>query len=441
MEFRIARCVFYSVFFVILFLPLRGDLLFSIVGCVFLLDIAIIYLGKRSQLNPISFFQLGFIFILCMEGIFSYKIISGIVGEDNVDFAVQLLSQGGALLILGYLVCEKEVGRHGMLFLKNPAHGKNLVILFYIICIYQFLPMAYFTIRFGRHYGYGNEFAAINILPSFLVFPLFIISILAPSLICIYFKAIGCRNWTRKSLIYAAPLLLLIILGGRRYMILYAFLPVIFICFGGQDLQLKKIIRLSVVGLLILASAVSTYYLRWGIDNLSVDLLQERVFDVSTTFNENAVRRMALATDYYRFESHEPFHNTAYIFTFFIPRVFWQDKPIKMEIWFPQVYERERRRSSYSASMSFMAPFYGDFGYGLSLVFACLLGVFISFIRNLLTSRLLQMGQFTDAINGVLAAGLFFLPRQLGTAWAQTIGFLIIIIAIRFFFFSRYEKV
>jgi hypothetical protein len=208
-------------------------------------------------------------------------------------------------------------------------------------------------------------------------------------------------------------------------------------------LNIKAYAKLILIVAVTFCSAFGMYVTRTtGLSNASYDQVFADLGNRITKFsNEAAVLRMARAVHYYQDNPRIMFENTAILVVFPIPRAFWPSKPIKMEIWFPRVYESERRRSGYSASMSFMGPLYGDFGYVGAFVAIFAAGLAFGRLERWYASKWFESLSPSILFGGVLLANFYFLPRQLGTGVMQTAYIWLIFLGVWFILRKRYRRV
>ena len=129
-------------------------------------------------------------------------------------------------------------------------------------------------------------------------------------------------------------------------------------------------------------------------------------------------------------KSHEYFQNNEYtygasagfIFYFWVPRMFWPDKPTQLGYWLPRKF-LHNLSIWHSASFGFPGEFYADFGL-FSLLFTVLFGFMLKRLEGF-ASESLQSNRPQRIMAGMLFPFVFFFVRSPITATTILIGILI----------------
>lgn len=342
----------------------------------------------------------------------------------NFSFKFELLQSAQIISISSLIICSilctnfikhsNEIKQQKKLNVSNT----EVVIIFLLFVFYlsQKVPVALSTLSIGRVATF--EIFNNGILPYFLN----ALSYLLPVMFAVLYKKGFINKFTLFSL--SMSIFILIIASGTRFVFLFSFVMFINALIDFRKIKVKQV---SVLFIVLLASSTITMMTRGGGNN-SASL------DESVSSTENIVHYFSGLVKYYKINEHDYYPKYSIFSTyFFIPRSIWEDKPLMIGKWILHsgVYN-ETYTDAHSGSVSFIGPFYADFGEFF---------IFFPFVLGALLCRAEQFylenqGMLNE--NSIIASTfiptIFFGFRSFNTA---LITLIFIIFVIKAFFYLK----
>lgn len=337
--------------------------------------------------------------------------------ELQILHSVQLISIGSAI-ILTALACSSNAGMVDKRKEQNNGPGlyisKWLTLPIFFIYVSLMAVPAYLTLTMGRTAVYGAAFASISLFVPFLN----AMGYLLPAFLHLSFKG-GVFPTTLKLAMIA--LVFLIQIGiGNRFVILFSFFIYVSMLVDVRKLGVK-----NVVLPIIILSAVSLVMsqLRTA-SGLSVEHSDEAVS------SEGLVYYMCGLMEYYSETHHSylPVYSTFSLY-FLIPRAIWSSKPELIGSWVLDTGVFAHRFSEgHSGSVSFIGPFFADFGFTYVVPLLILGYVMVRMDKYLLR----HVGEYS--VQGMIAASfvplVFFGYRSFNTSVAAEIILIMIVLLV-----------
>ena len=411
--------------------------------------------NKNHFISTFTFWNIGFIIIICLDGILS----KGIIIEKTSSYIynkTSILFLSSHLIII-YFYRLKE--RHNLTKYSNNIiiHINDyikpimliLVVTLYVFFLYSEFPNAFESLLRSRfEIIKESEFGGLEgknrpLITSFIYYISGFSGYILPSL---FFIAFNKKFSPFLSFIFAiipsSIIWLIYIIIGTRHHILFSF----FCLVGTYSLISRKKIKFRTVYLILI---ISGYFLsnmildvrRHGFINYITGNKIERYLKHTSDINtDKTVNYMSYVVDYYDREenSYRYGQSTLTVIFFWVPRTIWKDKPPQFAYWFIREYQGGEKgfSSKYSAPSSYLAEIYSDFG-NLGVIFISLLIGYLSFRIDLYfyKSKVIESYKQILFVSFFLAS-FFFLARQLNQFFSKLL-IVYIIIYILFFFNKR----
>ena len=413
------------------------DLHFYIYVIMFTLDFV-----QHKRFRLIQFWLLGFVFIILSEMI--------IISEDGKMLNSYIDS-------LSYILFANDFFLTSYLFYNPPTESYLKVrqitneklfnlsaIIFTIIYIILHAGLITKAIYEGSRGGSSDITSGSGGVDLFAIF-FGGLSLLLPALIAMCLKMGNNKNGILYY-IMAISIIMLQMLGGTRFMLLFAALPFLIvlgvISVNKQSMR-RHTIAVSTMIILAMAANFAKEVRNFGIleyqnkieyldDNYPHSFLGNAAREMSP---EGCVKMNRMAMDY--FSSHD-FHygkETAFILYFWIPRSIWKDKPVMLDYWLIRKYEDVA--VNHSSASGFMGEIFADFGY-FSLVVLIIWGCVLKRMELYVYKVFSVKGPILDKVfASSLFPYVFFFIRSPLTSTMQLISVFVIYLLISKFYTKK----
>ena len=331
--------------------------------------------------------------------------------------AVQIISLGSAL-ILTALACNSN--RHLLRQREIKRSMQDLYIskwiTFPIFAFYvgiMAIP-AYLTLTLGRTEVYDRAFASISLIIPFIN----AMGYLLPAFLHLSFKKGMFPTAIKLSMIV---LVFLIQIGiGNRFVILFSFFIYISLLVDVKKVGVKNVV-LPVVLLSLVSLIMGQLRTASGISSGGGE---------EAVSSEGIVYYMCGLMKYYSENVHSylPVYSSFSLY-FLVPRAIWPDKPELIGSWVLDTGVFAHRFSEgHSGSVSFVGPFFADFGY-MYVVPVLILALVLVYLDKYL---LKHVGEYST--QGMIAASfvplVFFGYRSFNTSVAAEIILIMMVLAV-----------
>ena len=422
-------------------------------GCIYipLLIISINEIIKQIRNNNFittyTFWQLGFSFIICLDGILTKEKVVNLTSNDVYTKTGIIFCISALIIIWYYRMLEKKNKK----LLHKPFKAEANNFFFFIVCFFYLFFLvseapeaieSFFNSRFiiiG-----GDEFGGLNANKSILkqvskFFSQFC-GYLLPSFIFIWnIKRTSFNKALLNSFLLSAPIWIIYIIIGTRHNILYSFFGLVG-CAALVKFSKFKFKSIYLVFLLVAYFASNTMLeaRKHGFFNYIKGNTNERYSKLEKNITDQTTVYMSYVVDYYEEKPLVYGTSTATILFFWIPRNLWPDKPPQFSYWFIREYLGGQKgfNDKHSTPASYLGVPYSDFGY-LGVILTSLL---IAFLLNRLDKYFRKNQMLSDYKRLVFVsfflASIFFLPRQLSHLVSKVL-ILYLIITVIFYFTNK----
>ena len=380
------------------------------IGCLAVLKI---WLDKGIYLSLFHISAVAYFYYIAKEIWFGNPMLSEF-REHEIIPAILVISIASAL-ILTPLACFSNSAsiKHQDTDKPKPLKlSKWITVPIFGIYVSLMAVPAYLTLTLGRTEVYNAAFASISLIVPFLN----AMGYLLPAFLHLSFR--GSRTQTIIKFAMIAVVFLIQIGIGNRFIILFSFFIYISMLVDVRKLGMK-----NVVLPLILLSFVSITMtqLRTGSTTQST---------ASAADSEGVVYYMSGLVKYYKDNPHSylPVYSTFSVY-FLVPRAVWPSKPELIGSWVLETGVFHHKFSKgHSGSVSFVGPFFADFGYLFFLPLVLLGYVLVRLDKFMLA----HVGEYTA--QGIIAASfvplVFFGYRSFNTSVAAEVILVLMVLSI-----------
>jgi len=426
-KFSPSALVFVYTIFLLIFTILFGAPFIPLL-CISVIEIYR-QIKKNSLISAYSFWQIGFAFIICLDGILMKEKIVYTTSITIYYRVAIMFCISNLLIIWRYRHLEKKLKPRINHSLVSPNATLFLIIAFlYSFFMLNSLPGAYVALLKSRfeiiaESSFGGLSTSRSLFDLFASFVNQYSGYILPSLIFIWnIKKYTLNKALLIAFFFSAPIWAIYLVGGTRHHILYSFLTMIG-CY--TLLKLKKFeLKSQHILILILAYFVSNTVLearKYGLLNYLTGKKDKRYSRLKRTITDETTVYMGFVLDYYNKNNFEYGSSTAAILMFWIPRSIWHEKPTQFGYWFIRAYYGGEKgfSSKHSAPASYIAPVYSDFGYLGVITLSLLIGYLLNYADTYF-NRKKEIEDFRKLILiAFFLASAFFLPRQLSHLFSK----------------------
>lgn len=387
---------------------------------VYIILIVNIFMAFRG-ISLLFTFLIAFAYTVFPESLLESENLYLTWGIDNVNIGFRYVVLGSLCLVMGHSI-SRSINFSNIDFTISVDNGSYLEKKYTMFLIVFILTILLFIINLNNIsssliHGRASvvNFGVLDLLNSGL----------AISLIGTwgyYFDFTKPKSTLLYSFAFSLPLLIIFISLGTRYLLLYAF-SVLFIRYL-KTTNLRTI--LLGVSLIIFLVISSKYIVTNRYEGLlsshnhsdisqSNDRKSDQIFTldlVELGSSEGIIRNSAMITDYLN-NNHVTYGKSiGYIFIFYVPRIFWPNKPVMLDYWLIRNYTNEYDDTIYSTASGIGGEIYMDFGFHISLFILFIFGILLRMIDNWIL-RNADKSLYTKIISSSLFAWIFFAARSL----------------------------
>lgn len=405
-----------------------------------LLLLAFINWRETRQLTLFQVWIAGYIFIIQSDIMITLQNLHSV--DEAVSNAINFLSIANGIVLLGYslrsgslAVGVNEQMKQRDIQIKKEFLFVVLIIFFSLLYIVERSQQAFEAFMLGRQLvdakGSGNFYdyfisAIGGIMPCFISF---------------YFYRI--KHWKSAAvLVLCIPFFLISFMSGTRFKLLFIVLPPLIIVewININNLygrRLVYIVFLAIV-LIISSSVIKEYRLS--------SLMDGKEYKITKTINdpllvnlsknmspEGIVNMIKLQDEWFSCHPHSYGRESAVLLYFWIPRSFWNNKPLQLDYWLIRKFERVS--DAHSTASGFAGELKADFGL-FSLVVLFLFGAFIRYLDSYV-HKVLYYNNSDVVFVSLMIPFVFFWVRSPVTAFINMIFQIIIFYVVKKYFLSE----
>jgi len=409
---------------------------------------------NNNFISAYSFWSLGFVFIIILDGIISKNEIINSVG-NIIYFKTGILFLISQLIIIFFYKNRIKKSLINSEIIKVEITKKIrsffvlIIFLLFIIFVASELPKAYESLFNSRfELLLNSEQGGINSNKKSVLFTIFgfISSFSGYILPALMFIILTKKTSNFKALLLASFFSLIIwfvfISIGTRHNIVYSFLILV----GSYSLlNVNKIkfkvsyILLIVVGFILSNTIVEAR--RHGLINYITGNKIEKYLRTEKNkapTTDKTVKYMSYVVDYYENNDYRLGQSTSALLFFWVPRKFWNEKPPQFGFWFIREYLGGQKGfgDKFSAPASYLGVPYSDFGILGIFIVSILIGYILFKVDIYFTKNKTIQSHKTIIIVSFCLASFFFLPRQLSQFFTKFIVILIFLNVL--FYFNKF---
>lgn len=401
---------------------------------------------NNNFITTYTFWQLGFSFIICLDGILAKEKIVNLTSNYVYNKTGLIFCISSLIIIWYYRMLEKK--NLGLLHKSFKMETNNFffftICFFYLFFLVTEAPEAiqsFFNSRFTiiADAEFGGLNANKSIIKQVSKFFSQFCGYLLPSFIFIwYLKRVSFNKALIYSFLLSAPIWTIYLIIGTRHNILYSFFGLVG-CAALVKISKFKFKSIYLIFLLVAYFASNTMLeaRKHGFLNYITGNTNEKYSNLEKNITDQTTVYMSYVVDHYDETPLVYGTSTATILFFWIPRSLWPDKPPQFSYWFIREYLGGQKgfNDKHSTPASYLSVPYSDFGY-IGVILTSLL---IAFLLNRLDKyfRKNQMlGDYKKLIFvSFFLASVFFLPRQLSHLVSKV--FILYLIITVIFYFSN----
>lgn len=384
------------------------------------------YLQNKNLLRLILFWEIAFIYLICLDGIIFVN-SSSVLENSDIIKAARYLILSNTIFLFTYIITYKNKFNNNVFMsdirISSKLSSSFLFILYiyFIYGIYDFAITSFFQGRWAASHLYYDDrsiLGAINLYFNRSV------GMVLPSIIAYYYKYIRKKmNHLYISLLVSLPIFILTFLTGVRFPLLFAALGFFLITMKEKLANVNvKFLLSSIVIVLVLLSLTQTMILMRGRANESIFELNTK----NTYQSENIISSVAELVSY--FEKNEHFYGLSNfgILVMFVPRAIWPEKPTLLGYWFIREISSVNKRVS--LAYSFAGNSYVDFGMWFGALFSSVFGLLFAYLEKM-NKIFIHRGNHYYLISTVFYPFAFFAVRGIDTAFfSLTLNIIIILL-------------
>lgn len=427
---KIALLILLSTIFILI------DSLYSLASAYFYFLISFLAtdIFNKKKIKLIHVWCVGFIYIILSEVFLTSGLISNIYALDALKFLIT----ANNIILLGYLTNNnlKKTKLKDVIYYYYPRKG----ILFLLLSLVVFyvtmsLPRAVISFFSGRaNASEGENFMIISVLNS--------MAFLLPSVILFYFYYIKKTSLFQPFLL-SSPIFVILFMEGSRFPLLFSFLGFI-LTYNYLRVNKISLKNFFIVGSAILVLVSSSYVMKefrttGNKSNLVPDQTKNEYKDMPTYLsqylsNEGVIDMTTLMMQHFSSHDHLYGVSSGFITYFWVPRIFWEDKPTMLGHWFIRQY-RSGFGEWHSASFGFTGELFADFGY-FSLIIIFFIGRFIKNAEKFQETALASKS-YNVILGAMLFPYIFFFVRSPITSSTTFLGILFFLFVFKRYFFKE----
>ena len=380
---------------------------------ILLLAIAIIDFIKYKALNLIQIWLAGFIFIIWSE-------ITQLIYTEYIDTyyfkAILFYLFANTFVLFGYYFTHTQIkpAKNSVEFYNYYRTFFPLLIFLLIFYILSGIQQAITNLTSTVTYGAGSSQGSGTLLNFFTTG----LGFLLPSLIGYYYTYV--KKNVFLAWILVLPIFIILLLAGSRFRLLFSALPFLIIIkwLPINNYSFKKIVPLMALGIGFLFLSDFIVDFRQNFSGLSISSEydnQENDNPITLRIaekmsNEGVVKMGMYANKYFEDNDLSLGRESSFLFIFWIPRGLWPSKPVMLDSWMIQNFEKVQE--GFSSASGFMGELRADFGL-FSLIFALIMGCLIKKTNNYVMSVFLDKGgNFDKILASISFPVLFFFIRS-----------------------------
>lgn len=373
--------------------------------------------------------ELGFLFIVSIEGLTAAESIIGDVAPEAYHAASRYLVGASAASLLGYSFTFRERG-----FALRPWHREVklksagpllLIATTYAVYLLHSIPEVISLASVGRNDTWLTieSRSASETLIDYVA----LASQLVVAPMIVYYVLWVMHKHVIIAVVLTFPLFVLQLLSGTRFHLLFSAFGVAVVYFASRPVSLRTMLRLTAVAAVIVVISVLMLRVRnTGMTQANADVLSAAVRTEEVASGEGVVATMSMIVDYFSHREHAYGASTAGLVLFWIPRSIWPDKPTFIGYWFPREYGLTGFSEIHSAAATFAADPYVDFGFVGGILLCGAIGIGLARVDGWSARTIARQGHPAIVIASVLYGATFFAVRSLDTAIASLGGVVLI---------------
>lgn len=421
-----------------------GRLIFIFSMTFLLLYLAVDFKRITNTIQIDTIWIISYIFLISLEGIFDANFITARVGQGVYDSAAMYLNIINFAFLTGFNIVRRQWPsiKERKIEIQVSSFYMPILLLFYTVYLFISVPEALDIAIQGRGTALVNA-GRIQGVGGLISETLGQIGLFLPAALAFHF--IFLRSLNRyKALFYTLlsvfPILLIQSVGGTRFVLITSVISIAIIYIVRYPQGFARVPKLVLslpiaVAFTILMRETRDRGLSGGLQG-NIDSQDGRFF-----LSEGAVEYFAKMLPYFNQMGFREGMEHLTMFSFWIPRIFWPDKPTQLEYWLVRALGERGFSDSHSIAATFAATAYADFGIYGALVMWTLSGVFAGWLNNRFSRHLYESRpSYRLIMVAVLSALVFFATRQISTV--IFLAFAIVIFTFVYSFgFQRNEEI
>jgi oligosaccharide repeat unit polymerase len=422
----IARLALYFGLIGAAFAGLDGETIHLTTALFLLIDLSLYFVWRPPSLPLIVGWKLAYIGLICREGLMDADVAAAVCGRYAYDTASQYVTAANAALLVGHMV----VSMHGPRRVETDPYPVERVIpsrwLFVTLIVLALflrsgIPSAELMLSGGR--SQQAEELEVSVESALVSGLMLTINVGLPSILTYYLV------WIRKMrtplvLACIAPIAVMEVLFGTRFIVLMSLGGVVAILANRQRINRRVLLLSGAVGvLLIMASGIMASTRYEGFASLTLSRYLDYLSENGVIHSEGMVVNLAALINYFERAPYMQGNSTLGILLFWIPRALWLDKPTLMGYWFPRLASSRGFSAGHSIGLTFAADSYADFGFVGGVMFCGIIGIVFGLVdRKVLRLAARPGTPYLVAVAPLYGAAVFAI-RSLDTAFIVTTGF------------------
>jgi hypothetical protein len=423
------RIIVLVVMLVMLMLLEGGRASYVVTAIGICLNLSLHFLQRPTFFRLIMFWQVGFILLIGLDGLFDYEAITHVVHESVVQAASKYLTIANAAVLLGHALVFSERGFRLMPWYASANLRASpwlpwFMALLYILFLVDNLPTAYMIATQGRAVALSGIGMVIRGADEAIFSNLAALSgLILPAMMAYYFLWIrGARLGAKRSALVdsvlpatllSSPIFLTQIFIGNRSWLILAAVGLFVVISARHALTMKTLIRLFLLAVMVLS--------------LSIFMREARVYGGRGLIaSEGVLASMAKVVDYYSYNELEYGATHGAVLVFWIPRAVWPDKPARFEYWFIRAYGETGFGVQHSIAASFAANAYADFGFVAGILLCLLGGIILGVIEGWGARVIARQGHPHIVMVAPLYGITFFATRQFSYTFTLVLGLMVL---------------
>ena len=432
---RIPLFLLHATAFVLCML-LEGKSAFAVSAVAMIVSLGLNLYRPPSFLRLIMFWQLGFLFMVCREGILFAESISQAIGDQLYSAAAVYLCAANSAVLLGWTVAfdshRKIDGRPGGSGYNMQARiaPTALVVAAYLFAVAVLGPKALAAADEGRSAALIGQSLSIadRLLPAFAETAAMAIPPLIAFVLIHFYPRV--RGKAPVTLLLSLPIFLIQALIGSRFPLLFSFAGMTVVLLSTQVFSIRLLSKLCVAGLVLFVAASVIGAIRDRGLRGSSEVIGAYFDSNPVMHSEGVVQLTGQIIDHYEGNPYLLGRSSASVLVFWVPRALWPEKPTLLGYWFIREYKPNTYFNPlHSASASFAGDAYVDFGFAGGLVLLFLVGLGFGRLDRWTASVVATRGHPMLPFVATLYPATFFAVRSLNTALITLCGVSVVVFA------------